>query len=802
MSKKNKGFTLSRRDLLKIGAATGATTALGVLSLPGRARAAAACADTVPVDIVTARDTGCLIDADFFPTSPFILNPFSDALPVPTALRPGYRNPDGTLSGGTPSDWTVRESNGRSGSFISAPGPGAGKQDSLGERPMSNDGRTYTFFNPKTGAKTTKTMDYGGAKAGTHQLFAGGFGTSYKNLSGQAKSVFDAMNPNPLLYHIRYQVAEHGFTSSDVRPIDAVGNPVALPPGASAANGSAAGTFKLPKSTMYTMNGSFPGPLINVTYGQPIVVRYENDLDQNPNCLNRGDFGAPDWAVLTHLHNGHTAPESDGQPHHMQDNDGGYRPGQWVDSSYLVYPAGGDDAEKQAYLWFHDHRMHHTGPNVYKGQVGLMPHYDIKSKFNPTGIDGGDETQGARIPGVRTDNGDGTFDVQYDIPLAFYDFRTDDGITPHEDTHQPVTAQPWSNNVCGNLHPEWWGKLFLQHYPNHGFVGDIFTVNGVAFPVLNVEPRRYRFRFLDASLSRQYELSLRKGNLVAAPGHQGQWSFGTVSNGQTRFDLGHQVMRMTQISTGGGLLPTPILRDWLQVWPAKRREVVIDFSKYQDGSSTKPGDVVYLTNTAFMPDGRQINGSLTQGSGAFAVPLLKFVIGKKVTHPDKSDPGLSPVTFNPNKQLRPRHTPPGIGNSDPKASNMDFTLQRAGSSGGETEWLINGLQFDPTSPMWAPNVNSFETWGINNGGGGWTHPMHVHMEEHQVVYRTGKEQLGGIVAGTPEDPIGKFDLVMLQPAEQTKIYRGFRTFLGNYVAHCHNLAHEDHNMMFGWSITK
>ena len=28
------------------------------------------------------------------------------------------------------------------------------------------------------------------------------------------------------------------------------------------------------------------------------------------------------------------------------------------------------------------------------------------------------------------------------------------------------------------------------------------------------------------------------------------------------------------------------------------------------------------------------------------------------------------------------------------------------------------------------------------------------------------------------------------------------TFLGNYVAHCHNLAHEDHNMMFGWSIVK
>ena len=89
---------------------------------------------------------------------------------------------------------------------------------------------------------------------------------------------------------------------------------------------------------------------------------------------------------------------------------------------------------------------------------------------------------------------------------------------------------------------------------------------------------------------------------------------------------------------------------------------------------------------------------------------------------------------------------------------------------------------------------------INNGGGGWTHPMHIHMEEHQVVYRSS-----GVGATSnpphPEDPLGKEDLVSLEPSEQTQIWRGFRTFTGNYVAHCHNLAHEDHNMMFGWSIT-
>jgi FtsP/CotA-like multicopper oxidase with cupredoxin domain len=270
-------------------------------------------------------------------------------------------------------------------------------------------------------------------------------------------------------------------------------------------------------------------------------------------------------------------------------------------------------------------------------------------------------------------------------------------------------------------------------------------------------------------------------------------------------------MKMTQIASEGGLLPRPVLRDSLQIWPAKRREVVIDFATYMDGTKTKSGDVVYLTNTAVMTDGRQQNGNLIIG-GAFAVPLVKFVIGGLPAVADQSDPGLTPVptrvknqagggTFNPNKVLRPRRTPPGIGIADPKTANMDFTLMRGGAAGGETEWLINSLQFDPLNPLWAPTLGTFEEWGINNGGGGWTHPMHIHMEEHQVVYRTALP-LSDEGGGDPAlEPLAKADLVGLQPSEQSKIYRGFRTFLGNYVAHCHNLAHEDHNMMFGWSIT-
>src|SRR6185369_9307292 len=134
-----------------------------------------------------------------------------DALPVPKAMKPGYRNPDGTLATATQTQWAVRQKLNDQPAGISVPGFGAGYQDSFGERPVPNDGSTFQFKNPKTGGITTKTMNYGGAKAGTHQLFAGGKGTTYPTLQGQAKTAFDLLNANPILYHIRIGVNPVSF---------------------------------------------------------------------------------------------------------------------------------------------------------------------------------------------------------------------------------------------------------------------------------------------------------------------------------------------------------------------------------------------------------------------------------------------------------------------------------------------------------------------------------------------------------------------------------------------------------------
>jgi FtsP/CotA-like multicopper oxidase with cupredoxin domain len=607
----------------------------------------------------------------------------------------------------------------------------------------------------------------------------------------------DISCPDPLVYKIELKVNTHSFTTSKVLPIDAGGKPTVSFD--STGKTYAAGTIRdLPPSTIYGFNGTFPGPMINAEYGKPALVRFINRLDENELGLDRQDFGAPDWSFLTHLHNGHTAPESDGNPHYTMNygpKTHGYLPQTWCDNLYLNWPAGNDDREKQSFFWFHDHRMDHTGANVYKGMVGLYPIYDPKNN-----LDMGDERYGLRLPGVRRNHGDGSFDVDYDIPLAFYDTRLDDGVTTHKDVHDGLGEFPAANNPA--THPEWPGKTFCKHFPAHGFVGDIFTVNGTAYPVLNVKRRKYRFRFLDASVSRIYEFKL----MSSTKGPKSSVSLGYSGDelqGQYRIPDGQECMKFVQIASDGGLLPFPITRSSFELWPAKRREVIIDFTKYADGTPTTKGDVIYLTNVMKMPDGRKwASSSRFSADPNYKVPMLKFVIGDTV--PDNS------IMPPPNRLMRA--LPPLPSNWQSLMDNrLIFEVQR-GSAGADVEWLINGKPFEPgtvatslknpagNTSLASQKMNSFNLWEIRNGGGGWVHPFHLHMEEHRTVMRNGKDVSLKADTGHPED-VSREDLVALDPSESVIVYRGFRDFHGPYVAHCHNLAHEDHAMMFGWEIT-
>src|SRR4051794_34323800 len=719
---------IPRRALLKIGAVGTAAVAVGSASsivVPELRRKGL---DSVNgVFDATSIALASKIYDEVFPTSPLILNPFSDELNVPKALRP--------VPWSEYSNWK------------NPPGPGVGQQNSYGNE--------------------------------QHQKWKG---YSY--------------DPDPIVYYIKSQVTTHSFTTSQVLPIDAAG----LPAKSFDASGKVypAGTVRtLPASTIYGFNGKFPGPMINAEYGKPALVRFDNGLGENPQNLDRQDFGAPDYSQLIHLHNAHTAPESDGNPHYAMTRGPqhhGFRAGDWVDQMYLNWPAGSDDREKQSFFWFHDHRMDHTGSNVYKGLVGLYPIYDPKG-----GLDMGDENQGFHLPGVRVDHPeDGSFDVKYDIPLALYDCRLDDGVTNHLDMHDSMGEYPAAGNP--RRHPEWWGKTFYRHFPNHGFVGDIFTVNGTAYPVLPVYRRKYRFRFLDASVSRIYELKL----MSSTNGPKSAKELGYIGSelqGQYRIPDGQQCMQFTQIASDGGLLTTPIKRDSFELWPAKRREFIIDFSKYSDGHYTGVNEAIYLTNVMKMPDGRMwTNSSRSLPDPKYMVPILKFVI---IGDPPEKDNSVVPTQM--------RELPPVPSNwKDLMSNRLIFEVER-GSVGGEIEWVINGQQFDPfnvTNSLVNPagkalpasqKMGSFNLWEIRNGGGGWVHPFHLHMEEHRTMMRNGKVQTS-LDKGHPDD-VSKEDLVALDPGESTIIYRGFRDFVGPYVAHCHNLAHEDHAMMFGWEIT-
>ncbi len=706
LKKKIENTQFSRRDFLKLGVAGTAAVTLASSRLANA--------------ISNAKAGGPYTEV--FPTSPLILSPFQDELPIPKALAPIAKSEVDT--------------------WATPPGSGYGQQNSI-----SNEQHQIWPNNPKVGYS------------------------------------------EPLVYKINLEVNTHSFTTSQVLPIDKDGKPTISFD--SDGNIYPAGAIRsLPASTIYGFNGTFPGPRINAEYGKPALVRFVNRLDENPENLDRQDFGAPDWSFLTHLHNAHTAPESDGNPNYTMNygpKTHGYLPGTWCDNLYLNWPAGGDDREKQSFFWFHDHRMDHTGANVYKGMVGLYPIYDPKN-----GKDMGDERQGLRLPGVRTDNPDGSFDVEYDIPLAFYDCCLDDGVTLHNDIHDaefPEAGNP-------NTHPEWWGKTFFRHFPNHGFVGDIFTVNGTAYPVIEVKRRKYRMRFLDASVARIYEFKLMSSTNGPQAARDLGYS-GEELHGQYRIPDGEQCMKFTQIASDGGLLPLPINRDSFELWPAKRREFIIDFTRYMDGTPTHKGDVIYLTNIMKMKDGRMwANSSRFSPDPDYKVPVLKIVIGD-----DAPDDSLIPTG-------QMRELPPLPSNwKDMLNNRMIFEVQRGGF-GGEIEWLVNGMPFDPTlpavslknpagkRPLAQQKLGSFNLWEIRNGGGGWVHPFHLHMEEHRVVMRNGKAAPD---AAHPDDA-SREDLVNLDPSESVIVYRGFRDFVGPYVAHCHNLAHEDHAMMFGWEI--
>ncbi|KAF2858543.1 Cupredoxin [Piedraia hortae CBS 480.64] len=355
------------------------------------------------------------------------------------------------------------------------------------------------------------------------------------------------------------------------------------------------------------------------------------------------------------------------------------QPGQYKD---YYYPN-----RKAASLWYHDHADKRTGFDAYYGQAGI---YIIR--------DPAEEAMG--LP-----------QQPYDIPLAL-----NDKIYQDNGDLSPPDGNPAN------------------------FFGDVMQVNEQPWPYLKVEPRKYRLRFFDMSLSRPYKLYF--------------------------FDEHRSSLDFQIIASDGGLFSGPVSAQSFLIAPGERYEVVIDFAGYA-GQNLTLGNMRVNSLVDLFDNSDQI---------------MRFVVGDRVADWTNNEP--VPSTLNTNIEW-------------PAArSQVDhhFNFQM----GGESMWTINGVGFDDVKNrvLARPPQGTVELWEMSHTGGMAVHPVHVHLVGMQVVSRTG-----GLRGVAPYESAGLKDVVLLQPGETVQVRAIYGPWNGLYMFHCHNLKHEDNTMLDVFNVT-
>ncbi|MFG3052150.1 multicopper oxidase family protein [Kitasatospora sp. NPDC048239] len=253
----------------------------------------------------------------------------------------------------------------------------------------------------------------------------------------------------------------------------------------------------------------------------------------------------------------------------------------------------------------------------------------------------------------------------------------------------------------------------------NGVLGDVILVNGAPWPRLTVDRARYRLRFLNASNARLYRLELDP----------------QPSGGDA----------LVQIGGDGGLLESPIGHDALEVAPAERFDVVVDFARYEPGTSVR------LVNRF--------------GSDR-AAEVMRFDVSTRTVSDDSAVPDrLSTI----------ERLDPGAA-----VTTRTFSFKRSRSDG----WTINNQPYQPGRALARPALGTTEIWRFFTD---LHHPVHLHLDHFQVLSRNGKDP-------GPYDA-GWKDTVDLRPAEAVEVLVRFTDYRGTYMLHCHNLEHEDMAMM-------
>ncbi len=270
------------------------------------------------------------------------------------------------------------------------------------------------------------------------------------------------------------------------------------------------------------------------------------------------------------------------------------------------------------------------------------------------------------------------------------------------------------------------------------FFGDAFLVNGKLLPFLEVEPRKYRFRVLNASNGRFYRLSL---------------------SNKRNFQV---------IGCDQGLLDVPVPLTKTVIAPGERVDMVVDFSG-------QGGEKIVVQNEALpVMQFRVLDVAVKDESVLPPVlrPVERLAEASAVKTRMLSLDEVDDLVQNPVRMLLNGARWDAPVTEDPTLNSVEI-------------WnLINPT--DDSHPIHLHMVRfqildrrRFETFG--------------YVARHQIRF-TGEPI-------PPEaSEAGWKDTVRANPGMVTRIIVRFDGYAGRYVWHCHILEHEDNEMMRPYDI--
>jgi len=485
-------------------------------------------------------------------------------------------------------------------------------------------------------------------------------------------------------------------------------------------------------------------------------------------------------------------------------------------------------------MWYHDHAHDITRLNAYAGIASAYIIRDLyEAALRNKGLPDFVENGGREIPLVVQDK----IFVGPDIAIA--DPTWMNVTTPKSQT----VGSLWYPHVYEKSRWRFTGSVTM---PDPSCIpemfGDTMLVNGTAFPVANVEARRYRFRLLNACQARFLNLQL----YLADASRDGI----TYNNKGVPINAGGP--GFTMIGSEGGFLPQPVAVPGAQPFnplmltsglsnmlfaPGERGDFLVDFAG-QAGKSF----ILYTDAPAPFPMGDpradffagNANGITTKpGYGPDSRIMMKFTVGASSGAADGPlrisgadlRAGLDPFIVPPSVAVQN-----GVLTAPPGYPIRQLTLNEAFDSLGRLIQFVGPNTLNPLIPgtygreyMDAPteiiNRDGFgratEVWQIANLTGD-THPIHFHLTNVQVLARqpfnVAKYAGTPIYTGPARNPdpteLGWKETVRMNPGEVTTVVASFalptvpftvptspRTGGHEYVWHCHILEHEEHDMM-------